>query len=56
MAETSVATKRAIAGKARPGGKPDGFDAYTIAVLVPCFNEEATIQKVVRDFHAALRA
>ena len=25
-----------------------------IAVLVPCFNEEAAIGKVVRDFHAAL--
>ncbi len=26
----------------------------TIAVLLPCYNEEQTIGKVVRDFHAAL--
>lgn len=26
----------------------------SIAVLLPCYNEEATIGKVVRDFHAAL--
>ena len=26
----------------------------TIAVLLPCYNEEVTIGKVVRDFHAAL--
>ena len=25
-----------------------------IAVLVPCYNEEAAIAKVVRDFRAAL--
>lgn len=54
MAETSVATKRATSGKAKPGSKPGSFDPYKIAVLVPCFNEEATIQKVVRDFRAAL--
>ena len=23
----------------------------TIAVLIPCYNEAATIEKVVRDFH-----
>ena len=28
--------------------------AYKIAVLVPCYNEEATIAKVVSDFRAAL--
>ena len=27
-----------------------------VAVLVPCFNEEAAIGKVVGDFHAALPA
>lgn len=27
---------------------------YKIAVLVPCYNEEATIAKVVKDFRAAL--
>ena len=30
------------------------FDRYTISVLVPCYNEEAAIGKVVRDFRAAL--
>jgi glycosyltransferase involved in cell wall biosynthesis len=29
-------------------------DAFEIAVLVPCFNEAAAIDKVVRDFRAAL--
>ena len=28
--------------------------ASSIAVLIPCYNEEVTIGKVVRDFHAAL--
>jgi len=32
------------------------FDPYRIAVLVPCFNEEAAIDKVVKDFRAALPA
>ena len=30
------------------------FDGLQIAVLVPCFNEAAAIDKVVRDFQAAL--
>jgi glycosyltransferase involved in cell wall biosynthesis len=30
------------------------FDPYTIAVLVPCYNEEAAVAKVVKDFRAAL--
>jgi glycosyltransferase involved in cell wall biosynthesis len=30
------------------------FEPYRIAVLVPCFNEEAAISKVVKDFRAAL--
>jgi glycosyltransferase involved in cell wall biosynthesis len=30
------------------------FDLYTIAVLVPCYNEEAAVAKVVKDFRAAL--
>ncbi|MFC5222827.1 glycosyltransferase family 2 protein [Bifidobacterium leontopitheci] len=29
-------------------------DRTSIAVLLPCYNEEMTIGKVVRDFHAAL--
>src|SRR6187399_2150431 len=32
------------------------FEPYRIAVLVPCFNEEAAIDKVVKDFRAALPA
>ena len=36
--------------------KPDKFDAAatTIAVLIPCYNEEASIAAVVRDFNEAL--
>jgi glycosyltransferase involved in cell wall biosynthesis len=30
------------------------FDGYRIAVLVPCYNEEVAIAKVVKDFSAAL--
>jgi glycosyltransferase involved in cell wall biosynthesis len=30
------------------------FDNYRIAVLIPCYNEEAAIAKVVADFRAAL--
>src|SRR6476646_3131627 len=32
------------------------FEPYRIAVLVPCFNEEAAIGKVVKDFRVALPA
>ena len=35
-------------------GKADRFDGVKIAVLVPCYNEEVAIAKVVRDFSAAL--
>ena len=31
-----------------------GTAALDIAVLVPCYNEERAIAKVVADFHAAL--
>src|SRR5271169_4887391 len=34
--------------------KSGRFDRYTIAVLVPCYNEEVAIAKVVKDFRAAL--
>jgi glycosyltransferase involved in cell wall biosynthesis len=34
--------------------RKDSLDAYTIAVLVPCYNEEAAVANVVRDFKAAL--
>jgi glycosyltransferase involved in cell wall biosynthesis len=32
------------------------LEPHKIAVLVPCYNEEATVAKVVEDFHAALPA
>ena len=32
------------------------FEPHRIAVLVPCFNEEVAIDKVVKDFRAALPA
>ena len=32
----------------------DGFERYRIAVLVPCYNEDLAVAKVVRDFRAAL--
>ena len=39
----------------RPAAHQSGrFDQYTIAVLVPCYNEEVAIAKVVKDFRAAL--
>jgi len=34
----------------------DRFGSYKIAVLVPCYNEEAAVAKVVEDFHIALPA
>jgi glycosyltransferase involved in cell wall biosynthesis len=34
--------------------KPGGFGQYSVAVLVPCYNEEVAVAKVVKDFHAAL--
>jgi hypothetical protein len=35
-------------------GAVQAYAAHRIAVLVPCFNEEATIAKVVADFRATL--
>jgi glycosyltransferase involved in cell wall biosynthesis len=35
-------------------GKSAGFDQYKIAVLVPCYNEQVAIAKVVKDFKLAL--
>jgi hypothetical protein len=32
----------------------DRFAAWRLAVLIPCFNEAASIERVVRDFKAAL--
>lgn len=36
------------------GHTPGRFESYRIAVLVPCYNEEASIDKVVKDFRTAL--
>jgi hypothetical protein len=36
--------------------EPDTRSGLRVAVLVPCFNEEAAIAKVVADFHSALPA
>src|SRR4051812_45027745 len=36
------------------GNEPDTHGGLRVAVLVPCFNEEAAIAKVVADFRAAL--
>ncbi|MGH6682955.1 MAG: glycosyltransferase [Pseudolabrys sp.] len=43
--------KRIASSAAR---KPGRLGQYTIAVLVPCYNEQVAIAKVVRDFRAAL--
>jgi len=32
----------------------DRYDATQVAILVPCYNEERAVAKVVADFHAAL--
>ncbi|HYD98712.1 MAG TPA: glycosyltransferase family 2 protein [Alphaproteobacteria bacterium] len=45
--ETNVTTTAATAAAGE-------FAGYRIAVLVPCYNEEAAIATVVRDFKAAL--
>ncbi|HET9688589.1 MAG TPA: glycosyltransferase family 2 protein [Pseudolabrys sp.] len=47
-----MTTEKAIYADAK-GGR---FEPHKIAVLVPCYNEEATITKVVEDFRAALPA
>lgn len=36
------------------GRKENRLDRYRIAVLIPCYNEEAAIGKVVRDFQKSL--
>jgi len=38
------------------GNKSDSYGGLEVAVLVPCFNEEVAIAKVVTDFRAALPA
>lgn len=44
----------ATAGTTSTEAQPGQFAPYKIAVLLPCYNEEAAIAKVVEDFHAAL--
>ena len=34
--------------------QPDVWDHPSIAILIPCYNEGATIRKVVRDFHSSV--
>jgi glycosyltransferase involved in cell wall biosynthesis len=43
--------KRTVSSAAPKSGR---FGQYRIAVLVPCFNEEVAVAKVVKDFRAAL--
>lgn len=43
--------KRTASSAAPKSGR---FGQYRIAVLVPCFNEEVAVAKVVKDFRAAL--
>jgi glycosyltransferase involved in cell wall biosynthesis len=44
----------ATAGTTSTEAQTGQFAPYKIAVLLPCYNEEAAIAKVVEDFHAAL--
>jgi len=41
-----------VRNSARTGGATDFVSSQRIAVLVPCYNEEIAIAKVVRDFRA----
>jgi glycosyltransferase involved in cell wall biosynthesis len=45
--------KRASTSAVRKSGR---FGQYSVAVLVPCYNEEVAIAKVVKDFRAVLPA
>lgn len=47
-----LTTQQAISSDVERGR----FEPYKIAVLVPCYNEEATVAKVVEDFRTALPA
>ncbi|MGY0714113.1 glycosyl transferase, partial [Azospirillum argentinense] len=48
-------TTRAITPSASAASHAAGPDtAPVVAVLIPCYNEEAAIAAVVRDFQAAL--
>jgi hypothetical protein len=60
MSRAEAVTARAADWRSKDGqhdGQHDGqYDAQRIAVLVPCFNEETSIAKVVADFRATLPA
>ena len=45
-----------LAGPEAIDRKPGRSASYDVAVLVPCYNEERAIAKVVADFRAALPA
>src|SRR4029434_8984269 len=47
-----LTTEKAMYADAKRGR----FEPHKIAVLVPCYNEEATVAKVVADFRAAVPA
>ena len=47
-----LTTEKAISADVERGC----FEPCKIAVLVPCYNEEATVAKVIADFRAALPA
>jgi glycosyltransferase involved in cell wall biosynthesis len=47
-----LTTEKAISADVERGR----FEPYKVAVLVPCYNEETTVAKVVEDFRAALPA
>jgi glycosyltransferase involved in cell wall biosynthesis len=50
---SSLTAETALNG-IRSNVEPDSLQHAKIAVLIPCYNEEATIQKVVEDFKAVL--
>lgn len=52
-ADSTAVTAGPIAA-GTPRSDADAAPAPTIAVLIPCYNEEAAIGKVVQDFRAAL--
>src|ERR1700761_6938876 len=53
-ASNSIQTSSAPTNGARWRKRAEGGKSVNVAVLVPCYNEEAAIAKVVADFRAAL--
>ena len=59
VVEIASATPIGSVAENRPGLEPvrgngEGVSMKRTAVLVPCYNEEVTVAKVVTDFRAAL--